>query len=164
MLFLRYSIKNKDENGVYIEEKDANISEWYSKEYYTKDNKLFKTEVINNNEIIVVRYYNCINVEEALKEHTELYGDISADFMEEELKLDGGYKIRGFLYENGKLNYVREIYYDADDDIVKEVALNPRAIYEATMVEYYEYDDNKELIGITQKTMDGKVISHIEFS
>lgn len=49
-------------------------------------------------------------------------------------------------------------YYDENE--IKEVSLDSNNNYGSTM---FEYDDNKELIGITQKIINGKIISHIEF-
>ncbi len=161
---MEYIIRYKDDLGEFINEECIDKNEEYSKEYYSKENELIKTELIENEHIIVVTYENCsTNFEELLEKHLKEYGNVTADFMEIHEIIREGYKVRGHLYKNGNLNFVRETYYDMEDDIIKEVSLNPKNNYEPTMVEYYEYDNNKELIGITQKTIDGKIISHIDF-
>lgn len=161
---MEYIIKYINDDGKFVNEESIDKNGLYNKEYYTKENKLIKTEVIKNEHIIVVRYQNCnANFKELLKKHSEEYGNISADFMGTHEITKEGFKVRGHLYKNGKLNFVRETYYDVNENEVKEVSLDSDNNYKPTMVEYYEYDDNKELIGITQKTIGGKIISHIEF-
>ncbi|AZK48591.1 hypothetical protein [Paenibacillus lentus] len=158
-----YIIKYRNDIGEFINEESVDTHEEYSKEYYTNNNELIKTELIINGKVKVVTYENSdINFEELLEKHLKEYGNASADFMGVHEITSEGYKVRGHLFKNGKLNFVRETYYDMMGNEIKEVSLNPKNNYEPTMVEYYEYDDNKELIRITQKTIDGKVISHID--
>lgn len=164
MMREEYIIKYKNDLGEFIDEECIDSKEEYIKEYYSNKNELIKTELIRNEKVRVVTYENCgENFEELLKMHFKMYGNISANFMEAHEITNEGYKVRGHLFKNGELNFVRDTYYDNMEDVVKEVSLNPQNNYEPTMVEYYEYDDNKELIGITQKTIDGKVIAHIDF-
>ncbi|GIO86789.1 hypothetical protein J25TS5_37210 [Paenibacillus faecis] len=159
-----YIIKYKNNLGEFINEECVDKNQRYIKEYYSKENALIKTELIRNEEVKVVRYKNCgENFEELLEKHLKEYGNISADFMGTHEITKEGYKVRGHLYEDGELSFVREIYYDMMGDEIKEVTLDSKNNYEPTVIEYYEYDENKELIGLTQKTIDGKVIAHIDF-
>lgn len=157
---MEHIIKYKDSVGELIEEKFLGAFVEYSKEYYSQDQKLFKTELIENQQVMLVTYENSgENHKELFCIHQEDYGNITADFLEAHQVTEDGYKVRGYLYEKGKLTFVRDTYYDNADEIMKEISLNPSKNYAATMIEYYEYDENRELIRITQKTMDDKIIS-----
>lgn len=157
-------IRFKNDLGEFINEECITKDGEYIKEYYSEKDDLIKTELIKKGAVLVVRYENCgTNFAELLAVHLKEYGNVTADFLAVQEMTNKGYKKRGHLFENGKLLFVRETYYDSLGDIVKEVSLNSKNNYEPTMVEYYEYDDQKELIGITQKTMDGRVISYIDF-
>lgn len=157
---MEHIIKYRDNKGNLFEEKLLGSFTEYSKEYYSKDQKLLKSELIEEQQIMLVTYENSgNNHKELFCIHQEAYGNIAADFLEAHQVTADEYRVRGYLYEKGKLTFVRDTYYDNANEIMKEISLNPSMNYVATMIEYYEYDENKELIRITQKTMDDKIIS-----